>query len=54
MVVPGINEQQDHFAVEFGDAPLLFDRIEFSVGGLDKSAVVDSKARLLVTVKYGK
>jgi hypothetical protein len=43
MVVPGVNEQQDHSAVEVGDAPHLFDPIEFSVGGLYKGAVVDSK-----------
>lgn len=52
-VVPGFNDQHDHAAFQFSAAPLTFDRIEFSVEGLVKAAVLDSIARLLVNAKPG-
>jgi predicted amidohydrolase YtcJ len=52
-VVPGFNDAHDHAAFEFSPAPLTFDHIEFSVEGLDKTAVLDSIARLLTYAKPG-
>jgi predicted amidohydrolase YtcJ len=52
-VVPGINDQHDHFAFAISAAPLTFDRVEYSVPGLSKAAVLDSIARLLVAAKPG-
>ncbi len=52
-VVPGFNDQHDHFAFAYSAAPFTFDRVEFSVPGLNKSAVLDSIARLLVNAKPG-
>ncbi|MDB5280636.1 MAG: putative hydrolase [Ferruginibacter sp.] len=52
-VVPGFNDQHDHFAFAFSAAPLTFDHVEFSVPGLGKAAVLDSVARLLVNAKPG-
>jgi hypothetical protein len=50
-VVPGFNDQHDHFAFAISAAPHTFDRVEFSVPGLSKAAVLDSIARLLVNAK---
>lgn len=52
-VVPGLNDQHDHFAFRYSAAPLTFDRVEFNVPGLPKTAVLDSIARLLVNSKPG-
>lgn len=52
-VVPGFNDQHDHFAFGISAAPHTFDRVEFSVPGLTKAAVLDSIARLLVHAKPG-
>jgi predicted amidohydrolase YtcJ len=52
-VVPGFNDQHDHFAFEFSAAPLTFDRVRFSIPGLVKAAVLDSIARLLTHAKPG-
>ena len=52
-VVPGFNDQHDHFAFAISAAPHTFDRVEFSVPGLAKGAVLDSIARLLVAAKPG-
>ncbi len=52
-VVPGLNDQHDHFAFGYSAAPFTFDRVEFSVPGLNKAAVLDSVARLLVNAKPG-
>jgi predicted amidohydrolase YtcJ len=52
-VVPGFNDQHDHFAFAISAAPLTFDRVPFSIPGLDKASVLDSIARLLVNAKPG-
>jgi predicted amidohydrolase YtcJ len=52
-VVPGFNDQHDHFAFAVSAAPLTFDQVEFSVPGLAKASVLDSIARLLVNAKPG-
>ena len=46
-VVPGFNDQHDHFAFAISAAPLTFDRVEFSVPGLSKAAVLDSIAQII-------